>query len=365
MRCDKLTGQPSRGEEGIVAEILGIGMTHFPLMLYQGDLAFILKNTLKQDAVPAAWKSPENWPETMQREWSDLDVAAADHRARHIEGFRRVRAALDEFKPDVVLIWGDDQYENFRETVVPAFCVYAFDEQPTVPFHGGWDEVPNIWGESRDFTLPVRGHGAAAMHLIRELLGQEFDVAYAYQAGYKHGLSHAHVNTLVYLDYDRRGFDYPVIPFSVNCYGSGVIRHHGFARYAVYNDSIDPPSPSPRRCFDIGRATARIMRDSPYRVALIASSSWSHAFLVDKHSWVHPDMEADRARVEELRTGQFNRWRDLSVAQIEESGQQEFLNWVCLAGAMTEVDYKAEILDWIETHVFNSNKAFAVFRPEA
>ena len=218
-------------------------MTHYPLMLYRGDLAFILKNALKQDAVPAHWKSPENWPEAMQREWSDLEAAEASHRARLIEGFRRVRAALDEFKPDVVLVWGDDQYENFRETVVPAFCVYAFDEQPTVPFHPRGDEVPNIWGESPEFTMPIRGHRATAMHLIRELLTQEFDVAYAYRAASKHGLSHAHINTLVYLDYDRRGLDYPVIPFAVNYYGSGVIRHHGNAKYAIFNDAIDPPSP--------------------------------------------------------------------------------------------------------------------------
>ncbi|HEX3244220.1 MAG TPA: extradiol ring-cleavage dioxygenase [Chloroflexota bacterium] len=344
-----------------MAEILGIGMTHFPLMLYQGDLAYILKNTLKQDAVPAELKSPEHWPEDMQREWADLDAAAASHRARNVDGFRRVRAALDSFKPDVVLIWGDDQYENFRETVVPAFCVYAFDEQPTAPFHGRWGDVPNIWHESPDFTLNVRGHRQAATHLIRSLLADEFDVAYAYRAAYQHGLGHAHINTLVYLDYDRRGFDYAVIPFAVNCYGSGVIRHHGYAKYAVFNDAIDPPSPSPKRCFDMGAATARIMRDSPYRVALIASSSWSHAFLVDKHSWVYPDMDADRAHVDELRSGRFDRWRDLTVAQIEESGLQEFLNWVCLAGAMTELGYKADVLDWIESHVFNSNKAFAVF----
>lgn len=346
-----------------MAEILGIGLTHYPLMLYQGDLAFILKSTLKQESVPAEWKDPARWPADMQREWADLESAAATHRARHVAGFRAVRAALDDFNPDVVLIWGDDQYENFRETVVPAFCVYAFDEQPSTPFHGGWDEVPNVWNEPADFSIPVRGHREAAMHLIQELLAAEFDVAYAYEAGFKHGLSHAHINTRVYLDYDRRGFDYPIIPFSVNCYGSGVIRHHGYAKYNTFADGIDPPSPSPRRCFDIGRETARIMRASPYRVALIASSSWSHAFLVDKHYWVHPDMDADRARVEELRTGRFDRWRDLTVAQIEESGQQEFLNWVCLAGAMTELDYRAEVLDWIETHVFNSNKAFAVFRP--
>ena len=33
--------------------------------------------------------------------------------------FRKVRAALDEFAPDFIVTWGDDQYENFREQIIP------------------------------------------------------------------------------------------------------------------------------------------------------------------------------------------------------------------------------------------------------
>ena len=43
--------------------------------------------------------------------------------------FRAVRKALDDFNPDLVLIWGDDQYENFREDIIPAFCVLGLDER--------------------------------------------------------------------------------------------------------------------------------------------------------------------------------------------------------------------------------------------
>ena len=50
----------------------------------------------------------------------------------------------------------------------------------------------------------------------------------------------------------------------------------------------------PRRLMDLGAATARALRDSDWRVALIASSSWSHAFLCDKTWRLYPDMESDR-----------------------------------------------------------------------
>ena len=36
-----------------------------------------------------------------------------------IEAFRKLRKVIDDFNPDAVLIWGDDQYENFQEDLVP------------------------------------------------------------------------------------------------------------------------------------------------------------------------------------------------------------------------------------------------------
>jgi hypothetical protein len=98
-------------------------------------------------------------------------------------------------------------------------------------------------------------------------------------------------------------------------------------------------------------------------VALVASSSWSHAFLTGKNHWLWPDMEADRALFEELRAGDYDAWRRVSTAQLEAAGQQELLNWMCLAGAMDELERKPEILDYIETYVFNSNKCLAIFKP--
>ena len=115
--------------------------------------------------------------------------------------------------------------------------------------------------------------------------------------------------------------------------------------------------------FDLGRGIARVLADSPWRVALIASSSWSHAFLTAKNHWIYPDHGGDRQRLEELREGRFAEWRELTHEVIEDAGQHEFRNWICLAGAMTELGAGVEIVDYMESYVLNSNKCFAVMRP--
>ena len=96
-------------------------------------------------------------------------------------------------------------------------------------------------------------------------------------------------NFIAQTDYELDGFPYPVIPFYVNCYGGQLLSTAAM----VVNEGrpdISPPSPTPKRCFDLGRATAKFFADSPWRVALIASSSWSHGSLTAKHNRLYPDM---------------------------------------------------------------------------
>jgi hypothetical protein len=354
-----------------MAEILGLGVTHYPgLMASDNEMHATLTRALASSRVPAELKDPARWPAAMRREWdANQDAGAArEHRRRLVEGFRAARRALDAFKPDFVVVWGDDQYENFREDGVPAFCVFALDAIESRPHaRKGFYRTGNVWGEPNDSVFRTEGHPAGASFIAAHLLRRGFDIAYAYCMRYELGLPHAFINTLLYLDWDRAGFGYPVVPFHVNCYGSSVISKHGGAAHLDGKDAgtLDPPSPSPARCFAIGAEVARILIDSPWRVALISSSSWSHAFLTEKNHWLYPDTEADRARFEELKAGRFARWRELTTAEVERAGQHEFLNWVCLAGAMDALGRRAEIVDYVESFIFNSDKCFAVFRPAA
>ena len=190
-------------------------------------------------------------------------------------------------------------------------------------------------------------------------------MSYAYKPLHDE-LGHAFLNTVMFLDYDRKGFDHPLVPFQVNCYGRKVISQYGGMvglNEAPAEEQLDPPSPMPWRCFDLGAACARVLARSPWRVALIASSSWSHAFLTRKTYFLYPDIPGDRALYEALRTGDYATWRQTPLSAIEESGQQELLNWMCLAGAMAELGRKPTETAWVETYLFNSNKCFASFLP--
>jgi hypothetical protein len=349
-----------------MGEILGIGVTHYPgLIQPDRQMAGLLDRTLNSDQVPEEMKDPARWPEPMRKEWADPLAAAVEHRKRLVGGFRKCREALDAFDPDFVLIWGDDQYENFREDGVPSFCVFAMDGIDSRPYARAGRSNENVWGEAADTVIHTKGHYAAASTLAAGLIKADYDVSYAYRMRYENGLPHAFINTLLYLDYDRKGFPYPVVPFHVNCYGSSVIAKRGSTAHLTGEadpNLVDPPGPNPSRCFDVGGAVAKIVADSPWRVALVASSSWSHAFLTPKYHYLHPDNASDRARFDELASGKLTRWRELTTAQIEDAGQQEFLNWVCLGGAMHALKREPEIVDYVESWIFNSDKCFALFR---
>ena len=353
-----------------MAEVLGLGLSHYPpLCLPDADMASVLRWTLQDPSIPSEQKDVANWPAAMQAEWSN-DVgarAAAAHREALVTAFARVRAALDAFRPDAVLIWGDDQYENFREDLIPPFAILAFDDLDLYPWaHASassfMKDKANVWGEDASKHYRVRGRPDIARHLVTGLLEQDIDVAYAYKPLHHGSMGHAFANAIVYLDYARNGYDHPTICFPLNCYGRRVVSWRGFLTRMDLKVELDPPSPSPRRVMQLGAATARVLRDSPWRVAVVASSSWSHAFLCDWTWRLRPDTPADRRLYEALCAGDYDHWRATPLAAIEAAGQQEVLNWFALAGAMDELGAHLDWSTFVETHVFNSNKVFAVYR---
>src|SRR5688572_32588310 len=66
------------------------------------------------------FRSRANWPAQMREEYGDDEGRSAGerHQAALKSHFRRAREELERFNPDVVIIFGDDQYENFKEGII-------------------------------------------------------------------------------------------------------------------------------------------------------------------------------------------------------------------------------------------------------
>ncbi len=355
-----------------MGEILGLGLSHYPpLCGMDEDMAHPLRTTLSDESIPAAHRHPSSWPAAMQSEWGDDEgrSAAAHHRSELVQAFARIRAALDDFDPDAIVIVGDDQYENFREDIIPPYAILAYDDLTCRP----WEEAQgssamsgrrNVWGEGPDTRFEVRGSPSLGRALATGLLERDIDIAYAYRPLHHPNLSHAFINALLFLDYERTGLSYPVLPLAVNCYGRAVISRRGYIGAFDSHCEPDPPSPSPRRLMALGSALADVMRHRDERIALVASSSWSHAFLCDKTWRIRPDTPADHQIYRHMIDGDYQMLSDRPLRALEDSGQQEILNWYVLFGAMRELGRTPVWSTLIESDIFNSNKAFAIYPTE-
>jgi len=135
-----------------MAQILGLGVTHSPpLLAASGDTASRITRMMNDPLLPECYRSPATWPEPMRRQWGNDEgqTHARQHRAELVECMQWSRQQLDDFNPDLVIIFGDDQYENFREDGVPAFQINCFDAFEARP----WEHArpgPNAWNEARD-----------------------------------------------------------------------------------------------------------------------------------------------------------------------------------------------------------------------
>ena len=149
-------------------EILGLGMTHYPGMTMQGQPA-------RQDG----HERPATAGEVPQlRHVAGADEARVRRRRGRGALERAPRAAdrelplgaqeLDAFNPDIVLVWGDDQYENFKEDIVPPFSVLAYEGFDVQPWAAPRRQR-ELLGEGAETRVPLRGRAAAGQATWRRV----------------------------------------------------------------------------------------------------------------------------------------------------------------------------------------------------
>jgi hypothetical protein len=99
------------------------------------------------------------------------------------------------------------------------------------------------------------------------------------------------------------------------------------------------------------------------KITLVASSSWSHAFLNDKDWHLRSDTTADELLYDAFVRSDWAYWNRISSRRVLDADQREIPNWFCSAGAMNEFGMERSWSTRAITDIFNSNKCFAILAP--
>ncbi|MEE8519671.1 MAG: hypothetical protein V3S98_11150 [Dehalococcoidia bacterium] len=346
-----------------MAEILVLTVSDFPfLRLKPQYMSNVIQGNIGKGWVDKPHlKEPGNWPTEMQEAWAGDQGAAAGKvvQDRQIEQFRRLRGALDDFRPDFMVFFFRELGETFGTYARPQYWVQAHEQVTTKLFHV-FGNRENYFEEDPDREDVLRGHRQGAMHLVRGLQDEGRNPLYTLEPTLPSGLGHCALATTVHLDWDKREFLTPIVPVGVDPFGFMRVRNNeGMTEW----DKSLPRPLTPKEAFELGQSIARIYKASPWKVALVAGVGWSHANDTGlEFERLHPDIDADAARFEQWRNNRFTEWGDnWSFEEMEEHAQWEMLITIILAGAMSQIGAKIAHTDFLPTWLFNSNFVNTIF----
>ena len=304
--------------------VLGIGTSHSPLISTPPEL-WSEHARFDRELLPLLGKDGQYHP------YAELLAQAGDTFAEQValEVFQakheRCQTALatlaDAFaaaEPDVAIIVGDDQQEQFSDENMPAMCVYWGDTILNAPRVIPEGVPPSIVASAWAFGTQERLFPVAAdfgKHVITSLIDDEFDIAHAKKLGKRHGVGHAF--SFVY-NRIMGGHVPPHVPILLNTY-------------------YPPNQPTPKRCYALGQAIRRAVEAWPQdvRVAVIGSGGLTH-FVID---------EALDQRVLDAMAAHDGETLCALPRSLMNSGNSEILNWVTAAGVLS--DLQMALLDYV------------------
>ncbi len=153
--------------------------------------------------------------------------------------YDRMRRAIEDQRPDALIVIGAEHFANFFMDNMPSICVGMGDV-----YEGPIED--EAWLGIKRSRVP--GAPGLSQRLIEEVM-QDVDLAYAQEWKFDHGI-------MVPLSFLTPRYDLPVIPVNINCQG--------------------PPLIPLKRCYEFGRALRRACDRAPERIALIGTGGISH-----------------------------------------------------------------------------------------
>ena len=312
--------------------MLGFGMasSHAPMMFQKAEFWPRVVGRIPKEA-------REHLPHSARVEIATPSII--DGHIQKIEAaFAVLREQLQAYRPDALIMIGDDQGDMFDDVNNPTFSVYTGDEP--------------IWGRSARAGMDVplqdrpklvfRQHAELSRHLLKGLVKRGFDVAnlsgrFDPRGNPPRGVSHMVSNLVPEVD--------PNLEIPLVC---------------VFLNEYYPPLPSAARCARLGEAIADSLSDRPERIAIYASGGLSHFPGMFNAGWI--DQPLDHWILERLERNDLAALEHLFTFDSDNmrSGTGEVRAWISAAAAMNR---PAKFVEYVAAHCTQTGCGFVYWPP--
>jgi protocatechuate 4,5-dioxygenase beta chain len=220
-----------------------------------------------------------------------------------IDGYKPMQAWLEAKKPDLMIIVANDHANSFFFDRYPTFALSVAAEHEIAD--EGWGKWP----------LPkVPGHSEFAWQLAHSLVGQEFDIAVCQELPLDHGC----LTPLSCFFPPERRWWVPVIPIIVNV--------------------LQPPLPTAKRCYDLGRAIRCAVEAWPEKldVVMVGTGGLSHQLSGERYGFNDTAWDAKFLDLIEADPAVLARMTHQEFMEKGGADSVEEIMWLVMRGALSE-----------------------------
>jgi len=307
--------------------VLAIGSSHGPMLSTPPEGWDLRVPDDKRNRHPYRGRSWSFEELVAERAGERLDeqVTLERWRQRHAacrSAISRLAAIFDETRPDIAILFGDDQMECFRHGVVPALGIFygerftnrEYEEERIARLPPGI--APSLPGHIPPGGAIYPGSPELALHLIRHAQADGFDLC-----------------AMKCLPGDET-------PHAFGFLCRQIMSDRVIPSVPVFINTFYPPNqPTATRCAELGRSLLAAIRSWPQqvRVALLASGGLTH-FVIDE--------AVDQQVLDAIRTRRVEGITRLPESTFQ-SGTSEIKNWIPVVAAMAELGLPPHVIDYI------------------
>jgi hypothetical protein len=220
--------------------------------------------------------------------------------------FTRTRQWLRQQAPDVLVVIYNDHVDQYFFDAWPTFTIGVAEE---------YQIADEGWGP-RAFP-PAPGHRTFALYLATHLVEDDFDLAVSQRMSLDHGF-------LSPMPLLNPNWEVPVIPMTINV--------------------VQPPLPTPRRCWALGEALARTIQSFPenLRVAVIGTGGLSHQLTGTNFGAVYPEWDRKFLQLLEDDPHALTAYTIEDFARLGGEHSIEVVQWITMLATLT-ADAKMDV----------------------